>query len=165
MKTIDTTTFLVVAAIVSLAAGAPLAPAADVVDEVLYNGIRLPADWPPRVTELERRPVVPPYLLSPPTVIPIDVGRQLFVDDFLIESTTLARTYHRPEFYDGNPILEPVRSWERTGKGPMAITHSGGVCFDARDQQFKIWYMAGYVAGGGPGFTGDRDLGPVPALR
>ena len=40
-----------------------------------------------------RKPLVePPYLKSPPAVIPIDVGRQLFVDDFLIEQTTLTRT-------------------------------------------------------------------------
>ena len=38
-------------------------------------------------------PELPPYLVSPPAVIPIDVGRQLFVDDFLIEQTTLTRVF------------------------------------------------------------------------
>src|SRR5687768_14135881 len=51
--------------------------------ETLYNGIRLPEAWPPTgmvVDSYEPMPV--PYLVSPPQVIPIDVGRQLFVDDF-----------------------------------------------------------------------------------
>ena len=61
--------------------------------ELLYNGIRLPARWPPkRAYSLDPMPV--PYLDRPPAVIPIDVGRQLFVDDFLIAETTLKRTYH-----------------------------------------------------------------------
>ena len=50
--------------------------------EVPSNGIVLPDQWPPRRTaELTRDPLAtPPYLVSPPAVIPIDVGRQLFVD-------------------------------------------------------------------------------------
>src|ERR1700752_3631039 len=54
--------------------------------ETLYNGIELPSEWPPRLadfpTSVDGDPVVPPYLVSPPKVIPIDPGRQLFVDDF-----------------------------------------------------------------------------------
>ncbi|MCX6621554.1 MAG: hypothetical protein NTY38_10830, partial [Acidobacteria bacterium] len=51
--------------------------------EVLYNGIELPAVWPPRPAALTLEPPPPPpYLVQPPAVIPIDVGRQLFVDDF-----------------------------------------------------------------------------------
>ena len=58
--------------------------------EVLYNGITLPKVWPPRDMEPDvHRPMPVPYLQSPPDVIPIDVGRQLFVDDFLIEYTDL----------------------------------------------------------------------------
>src|SRR5262245_15080691 len=61
--------------------------------ETLYNGIVLPRPWPPRLadfpTSVETDPITPPYLISPPAVIPIDIGRQLFVDDFLIAETTL----------------------------------------------------------------------------
>src|SRR2546425_13302550 len=78
-------------------------PAAE--GETLYNGIRLPTPWPPRIKEVPRDPVTPAYLTSPPAVIPIDVGRQLFVDDFLVERTTLTRTHHRPTLYDKNPVL------------------------------------------------------------
>ena len=74
--------------------------------ELLYNGIRLPDVWPPKVERLSRTPAPDPeYLKSPPTVIPIDVGRQLFVDDFLIEQTTLTRTYHRADYWPENPVL------------------------------------------------------------
>jgi hypothetical protein len=45
----------------------------------LYNGIELPATWPPKRKALKRVPMSPPYLRAPPKVIPIDVGRQLLV--------------------------------------------------------------------------------------
>src|SRR5262249_17317703 len=66
--------------------------------ELLYNGIRLPTPFPPQIKDVPRDPVTPAYLTSPPAVIPIDVGRQLLVDDFLIERTTLTRSHHRPAY-------------------------------------------------------------------
>ena len=53
--------------------------------ELLYNAIRLGDPWPPRRRALDDHPVRPPYLDRPPPVISIDLGRQLFIDDFLIE--------------------------------------------------------------------------------
>ena len=53
--------------------------------ELLYNGIRLPAEWPPRLPQGIDTAEPAPYVVHPPKVIPVDVGRQLFVDDFLIE--------------------------------------------------------------------------------
>ena len=73
--------------------------------EVLYNGIRLPSPWPPRLKEVPRDPVVPAYLTAPPAVIPIDVGRQLFVDDFLVATSTLTRTHHLPTYHARSPVL------------------------------------------------------------
>ncbi len=56
--------------------------------ELLDNGIRLPKTWPPdNMIRDSREPMPVPYLEYPPEIIPIDVGRQLFVDDFLIEAT------------------------------------------------------------------------------
>lgn len=63
--------------------------------ELLYNGIRLPLVWPPKIKDVPAEPITPVYLTSPPAVIPIDVGRQLFVDDFLIEKTTLTHIIDR----------------------------------------------------------------------
>ncbi len=82
---------------------------------ILHNGIRLPQKWPPRIEKLTRDPLPVPYLKSPPAVIPIDVGRQLFVDDFLIDRTTLKRTFHATRPHTANPLLQPDRSWEQTG--------------------------------------------------
>ena len=55
----------------------------------LYNGIVLPQEWPPKIDPNDPNPIPAPYLQAAniPKVIPIDLGRQLFVDDFLIEST------------------------------------------------------------------------------
>ena len=86
-----------------LVAGAAPAPAR----ETLYNGIALPDEWPPRSERVTREPGRVPYLAEPPAVIPIDVGRQLFVDDFLIATTNLHRTFHQPEYHRANPVLTP----------------------------------------------------------
>lgn len=121
--------------------------------EVLYNGITLGTPWPPRRRYPDEHPVTPPYLANPPSVIPIDVGRQLFVDDFLIDETSLLRTWHRAEYYPGNPVLRPEREWENRDPtsernnlriNPAAMPFSDGVFFDPRDRLFKMWYMAGY---------------------
>ena len=93
----------------------------------LYNAVVLPKEFPPTNEFVFGEPMVVPYLLNPPRVIPIDAGRQLFVDDFLIDSTTLTRTYHRPELYSNNPVLRPEQAWETAGKAPMAMPFSDGV--------------------------------------
>jgi hypothetical protein len=91
---------------------------------------------------------MPPYLASPPSIIPIDLGRQLFVDDFLVEETTLTRTYYLANYYPNNPVLKPDQPWEAQmdgpKAGPMAMPFSGGVFYDPQDRLFKIWYMGSY---------------------
>ena len=57
--------------------------------QILYNGISMPVNFPPPTTPTQALRT-PYYINNGPRVLPIDVGRQLFVDDFLIESTTLA---------------------------------------------------------------------------
>lgn len=111
--------------------------------QVLYNGIPLPAVWPPNPRELSFEPMPLHYLQSPPAVIPIDVGRQLFVDDFLIEKTTLGRTFHSATYSPSTPVLVPDKPWEKKGKNPMAMVFSDGVWFDPKDHLFKMWYMGG----------------------
>lgn len=115
--------------------------------EVLYNGIVLPDQWPPRPESFARdKPVTPPYLLKPPEVIPIDVGRQLFVDDFLIADTTLRRTFHQPAFHPDCPIFKAEKPWEVRRDTGFAAPFSDGVWYDPRDRTFKMWYMAGTAA-------------------
>lgn len=113
--------------------------------ETLYNGIKLSSPFPPRKDSLTLDPpALPPYLTAPPAVIPIDVGRQLFVDDFLIEQTTLKRAFHAAEYHPATPVLKPDKPWELEG-GPTAMPFSDGVFYDPKDRLFKMWYMGGYV--------------------
>ena len=111
--------------------------------ERLYNGIELPDRWPPKRGRLTRNPMPVPYLKSIPKVIPIDVGRQLFVDDFLIEETTLKRTFHSAEYHTDNPVLRPEKPWETKGRSNVAFPYSGGVWHDPADNLFKMWYVVG----------------------
>ena len=117
--------------------------------ELLYNGIRLPRQWPPRYRDGTTREVqTPPYLDNPPEVIPLDVGRQLFVDDFLIADTTLTRRFHKAQKYEGNPVLRPETQLEQNaGASPVACPFSDGVFHDPADGQFKMWYHAGWFDG------------------
>ena len=118
--------------------------AASAMGEVLYNGIKIPDVWPPRDHAVTLVPMDVPYLASPPEVISIDVGRQLFVDDFLIEKTTLRRTFHAARYHPINPVLKPDKPWEQEG-GPTAMVFSDGVWYDPQDRLFKMWYMGGYL--------------------
>jgi hypothetical protein len=94
--------------------------------QVLYNGIAMPKNFPPptQPTQIQRTPY---YINNPPAVVPIDVGRQLFVDDFLIEQTTLQRTPHQPSI-NPTPVLTP------------GTPISGGAWFDPSSQLYKMWY-------------------------
>jgi hypothetical protein len=119
--------------------------------ETLYNGIELPSEWPPRLadfpTSVETEPVVPPYLASPPKVIPIDLGRQLFVDDFLIAENTLTRTFHLARYHPSSPVLKPDQAWEmKNPNHAAAMVFSDGVWYDPKDELFKMWYLVGESA-------------------
>lgn len=120
------------------------------VAETLYNGVPLPEPWPPADRAPSKEPMQAPWLEHPPSVIPIDVGRQLFVDDFLVETTTLQRTSHAAAYLPENPVLRPDQAWERTGDSqsqpaPTAMPFSDGAWFDPADHLFKLWYMSGYA--------------------
>ena len=115
-----------IVAIIVFAGTAVLASAAHAgAAGVLCNGIVLPDPWPHRLQRLPQDPVTPYYLSKPPSVIPIDVGRQLFVDDFLIEQSSLRRAFHTPTVY-GNPAHQPM-------------SYSGGVWYDPSQKLCKRW--------------------------
>lgn len=113
--------------------------------QTLNNGITLPKIWPPQYEEPTVRQEMPvPYLKNKPAVLPINNGRQLFVDSFLISSTNLRSIYHAPNFYKGNPVLEPTEKWENTTEGaPYAAPFSDGIWYDEKEGIFKMWYLAG----------------------
>lgn len=114
--------------------------------ETLSNGVVLPAEWPPRPA-LNYDPMPLPYLSEArPEVIPVDNGRQLLVDSFLIESSTLRRVAHQPRKAAFNPVLRPETELEMGTYGnPGASAKDGGVWWDPADGVFKMWYEAGWL--------------------
>ena len=117
------------------------------VGERLYNGIVLSTNWPPQTVDTaDWSPMSVPYLEEPPENIFIDIGRQLFVDDFLIETTTLQRVYGSPEKYAGNPVLTAETALELNGdNNDAAVPKSGGLWWDPHENIFKLWYEAGWI--------------------
>lgn len=120
--------------------------------EKLYNGIVLPEVWPPQhLDPASPEPMPVPYLQHPPKLISIEVGRQLFVDDFLIENNTLQRRFHQAKKFEGNPVfkaetpreLAPSPGWE-PGESATTFLGQGGVFYDPSDKLFKMFYVAGW---------------------
>ena len=77
-----------------------------------------------RVSSL-RQPL-PPYLQKQrpaetcpgcrPAVINITIGRQLFVDDFLVRNTSgVMRTFFPIDYDSHNPVVAPTEPWEISG--------------------------------------------------
>jgi len=115
--------------------------------ELLYNGIVLPAVWPPRTgNSSSLEPMDVPYLTNLPSLIPIDIGRQLFVDDFLIEKSDLTRTFYQAKKYVGNPVLTPADT-DGMGAGKQCRLQTGGAFYDPAERVFKIFYDAGWEGG------------------
>uniref|UniRef100_UPI003783105A glycosyl hydrolase family 32 n=1 Tax=Prosthecobacter sp. TaxID=1965333 RepID=UPI003783105A len=124
--------------------------------ETLPNGIVLPVEWPPRIGGDAGKPPLetfskpgdppePPYLKTKPAVIEIDLGRQLFVDDFLISEMTLKRVWHQPVKFADNPVLKPEKPWELgTTRTPMAAPFSDGCFYDPMTKRFMLWYSSGW---------------------
>lgn len=114
----------------------------------LYNNITLPDVWPPKEPETTLdKPLRVPYLEHKPSVIDITVGRQLFVDDFLIRQTDLVREEGTPQTCD-QPVLAPQTPLElNDGFCTCACPFNGGVFYDPQDKKFKMWYHAGWFDG------------------
>src|SRR5881275_1739281 len=86
--------------------------------------------------------------VTPEAPIPIDVGRQLFVDDYLIAQTTLQRSFHKPRLHDASPVLKPETPLEmNNGRCPLACPFQDGLFYDPREKLYKIWYHAGWFDG------------------
>lgn len=111
---------------------------------VSYNGICTPKAFPPRLN-YTKAVQDPEYLRSPPALINITIGRQLFVDDFLVESLSNAqRSFHSAEYDEAsNPIIEPDQPWE----GSFAMPFSGGVWWEDDKQRVSLFYRCGGFAG------------------
>jgi len=130
----------------------------------LYNGIVLPREWPPKIDPKDPNPIRAPYLeqANIPKAIPIDLGRQLFVDDFLVESTSgVVRAFGKPIKHVGNPVLWPETRTElakdtalgelpyptkdmRMWHSPGCVMPGGGVWWDPVRKRFRMWYLPGW---------------------
>ena len=125
-----------------------------VIGEVTYNGLRNPGEWPPKTQDPKSfEPMPVPWLQNPPDIIPINFGRQLFVDDFLIEKTDLTRTYHTAKKHEGNPVFEAETPYELAPTGAdgnqQAVCYlgHGGVFWEPQESLFKMFYTAGWRGG------------------
>lgn len=74
-------------------------------------------------------------------IITLDHRKQLFLDDYLVESSTnVERVIHPAQKYDGNPVLWPSEPWEPG----LAVLYGSVV----RDQgKYKMWYKSGMGVG------------------
>ena len=77
-------------------------------------------------------------------MINVSIGRQLFVDDFLIDKSDLVIEYHKPTKYKDNPIFKPEKSWEKESC-PVACPKSGGIFYDEKEKKYKMWYEASWL--------------------
>ncbi len=120
--------------------------------EVLYNGIVPPTPFPPVLEQPWSTDELPYYITDPPDVIRIDTGRQLFVDDFLIELMPgLKRTFYQPEPFEGNPVISPTDETihmrvDNDGlliQTQLACPFSDGVWWDTEFKKFRAWYLGG----------------------
>ncbi len=113
----------------------------------MYNGLVKPSNWPPILEFNGRGKKLPIELLTPlDGVYPIDIGRQLFVDDFLIYETSMNRTFYSAQKSSKNPVLVPETTAEKDqGECPVAAPFNDGVWWDSREKVFKMWYHAGWM--------------------
>ncbi len=113
-------------------------------ENALYNGIVVPSNWNYTISPMQQTPIEAPYLKTKsqggyaPDVINIDKGRQLFVDDFLIDSTTLTQSYYQAEIMD-EPLFTESNKYTNT-----AVLTGGGVWYDMDEKIYKMWYQAGF---------------------
>ena len=71
--------------------------------------------------------------------IRIGSTRQLFIDDYLIESMSdVELQFHRPTRHIDNPVIQPDKTWEQAGGGVYLF--GGTVLFDEEEDIFKMWY-------------------------
>ena len=147
-----------------------LKPREAVKTERLYNNIELAVDPEDRedMGAYGDSPLPVPYLKNPPAIINAEIGRQLFVDDFLIESTTMVRTWHKAMKDPRSPVMKPETPLELGlphKTCPMAAPFSGGVWYDGSDGLFKMWYCAGWFDGTGYAYSTNGVNWIRPALR
>ena len=74
-------------------------------------------------------------------LIEIRSRKQLFVDDYIVESMTNTKPVMNPaEKVENNPVLPPEMPWEGND------TNVDAVVFDDEDKTFKMWYQCRMIS-------------------
>ena len=138
------------------------------------SGITLPREWPPRDTEFinrvasdppqaPRAPDTPPYC-SLPGVRRVDGGRQLFVDDYLVDwarTRNVTRTWGRlrlknPAVLTPNQGMDASCHQARCKGMRTARPFGGGSLYDPARRRLLLWYRCGWRGGPYHGVPGGR---------
>ena len=81
--------------------------------------------------------VLPATVGAEDDVLSIGTQKQLFIDDYIIESTEpgIFQILNRPQKYAGNPIIQMDRCWEAT----LGFTENLNLVYDREENVFKMW--------------------------
>ena len=81
--------------------------------------------------------VLPATVGAEDDVLSIGTQKQLFIDDYIIESTEpgIFQILNRPQKYVGNPIIQMDRCWEAT----LGFTENLNLVYDREENVFKMW--------------------------
>jgi len=75
---------------------------------------------------------------KPPDPVPVGRAKQLFIDDWVVESMSeLTRTLHPIKKHPQNPLVVADRPWE----GPQVLLY-GAVHREPDTGKFRMWYLA-----------------------
>ena len=132
--------------------------------ELLYNGICLEGPWPPAFNTTyfckkcnttyrgspPSEPRYPPYIRNGPPVINVSIGRQLFVDTFLIESMFgLQLSSHAATWEE--QVLKATEPWEeQTGTVPYNCDYDQRFPMDngwSNSNNTPTWFECGWPQG------------------
>ena len=115
----------------------------------LWNGLCQPTkNWPPN-QPLTRQVLTPTYLTAKPRSINVTIGRQLFVDTFLVHSShNIKTTFHAPDYAADdavNPVLKSTEPWEvgETAVGLAGTVKAVGVWWVSATRRYEMFYRCG----------------------
>jgi hypothetical protein len=115
---------------------------------LLWNGLCQPTkNWPPN-KPLTRKVVTPTYLAAKPRAINVSIGRQLFVDTFMVQSSHNIKTsFYAPEYADDavNPVLKSTEMWEvgETAGSLAGTAKAVGVWWVSATKRYEMFYRCG----------------------
>ncbi len=73
------------------------------------------------------------------------VGRQLIIDDYLLDQRSLARKWLPPIPHAENPVLAPTTDRDMNGgRCPVAAPFDDGILYDPDKGEWRVWYMSGW---------------------